>query len=84
MRDNELIFDCEKIDTAEEREKTTYIGVFTCKGGVGKTTISAHLAGAFALNGYDVGLIDLDHQQNFEKSWVKAFICPQHAAISVR
>lgn len=67
MREHELIFDCEKIDAAEEREKTTYIGVFTCKGGVGKTTISAHLAGAFALNGYDVGLIDLDHQQNLRK-----------------
>jgi chromosome partitioning protein len=67
MREHQLIFDCEKIDAAEEREKTTYIGVFTCKGGVGKTTISAHLAGAFALNGYDVGLIDLDHQQNLRK-----------------
>ncbi len=67
MREHQLIFDCEKIDAAQEREKTTYIGVFTCKGGVGKTTISAHLAGAFALNGYDVGLIDLDHQQNLRK-----------------
>ncbi len=67
MREHQLIFDCEKIDASEEREKTTYIGVFTCKGGVGKTTISAHLAGAFALNGYDVGLIDLDHQQNLRK-----------------
>jgi chromosome partitioning protein len=67
MRDHHLIFDCEKTDAAEEREKTTYIGVFTCKGGVGKTTIAAHLAGAFALNGYDVGLIDLDHQQNLRK-----------------
>lgn len=67
MREHQLILDCEKIDAAEEREKTTYIGVFTCKGGVGKTTISAHLAGAFALNGYDVGLIDLDHQQNLRK-----------------
>ena len=67
MCDHRLIFDCEKIDAADEREKTTYIGVFTCKGGVGKTTISAHLAGAFALNGYDVGLIDLDHQQNLRK-----------------
>jgi chromosome partitioning protein len=67
MREHQLIFDCEKIDVAEEREKTTYIGVFTCKGGVGKTTIAAHLAGAFALNGYDVGLIDLDHQQNLRK-----------------
>ena len=67
MRDHEFIFDCEKIDAVAEREKTTYIGVFTCKGGVGKTTISAHLAGAFALNGYDVALVDLDHQQNLRK-----------------
>ena len=62
-----LILDCERFDAAAEREKTTYIGVFTCKGGVGKTTIAAHLAGAFALNGYDVGLIDLDPQQNLRK-----------------
>jgi chromosome partitioning protein len=67
MRDHRLIFDCERIDSADEREKTVYVGVFTCKGGVGKTTISAHLAGAFALNGYDVALIDLDHQQNLRK-----------------
>jgi chromosome partitioning protein len=49
------------------RPEVTYIGVFTCKGGVGKTTISAHLAGAFALNGYDVMLIDLDRQSNLRK-----------------
>lgn len=67
LRDNQLYFDSEKIDIREERYKTTYIGVFTCKGGVGKTTIAAHLAGAFALNGYDIALIDLDHQQNLRK-----------------
>lgn len=67
LRGGQLIWDCEKIDAAEEREKITYIGVFTCKGGVGKTTIAAHLAGAFALNGYDVALLDLDRQQNLKK-----------------
>lgn len=67
LRDNRLIFDAEKFDAVDERERTTYIGVFTCKGGVGKTTISAHLAGAFALNGYDVALLDLDRQQNMRK-----------------
>jgi len=41
-----------------------YVGVFTCKGGVGKTTISAHLGGAIALSGYDVAIIDLDPQKN--------------------
>ncbi|HEY9630903.1 MAG TPA: AAA family ATPase [Coleofasciculaceae cyanobacterium] len=46
------------------RRELSYLGVFTCKGGVGKTTISAHLAGAFALSGYDAALIDLDPQKN--------------------
>lgn len=67
LRGENLIWDCERFDSVEEREKTTYIGVFTCKGGVGKTTISAHLAGAFGLNGYDVALIDLDRQKNLQK-----------------
>jgi chromosome partitioning protein len=67
LRDNRLIFDTEKIDVPDTRDKPTYIGVFTCKGGVGKTTVSAHLAGAFALNGYDVALLDLDRQQNMRK-----------------
>jgi len=44
-----------------------YIGVFTCKGGVGKTTVSAHLAGAFAMIGYDSVLVDLDRQGNLRK-----------------
>ena len=44
-----------------------YIGVFTAKGGVGKTTIAAHLAGAFALMGQSVVLLDLDPDQNLRK-----------------
>lgn len=44
-----------------------YFGIFTCKGGVGKTTIAAHLAGAFALMGYDVVLLDLDPEKNLRK-----------------
>lgn len=67
LRDNRLVWDAEKFDAAKEKDKTIYVGVFTCKGGVGKTTISAHLAGAFALNGYDTALIDLDRQQNLKK-----------------
>ena len=51
----------------KEIERPIYIGVFTCKGGVGKTTISAHLGGAFATNGYDVALVDLDRQENLRK-----------------
>ncbi|MBF0593192.1 MAG: AAA family ATPase [Nitrospirae bacterium] len=44
-----------------------YIGIFTCKGGVGKTTIAAHLAGAFAEMGHDVILLDLDKEGNLKK-----------------
>ncbi len=51
-------------DLAQQEKRPLYIGVFTCKGGVGKTTISAHLAGAMALTGYDVALVDLDPQKN--------------------
>ena len=50
-----------------EKEKIKYIGVFTCKGGVGKTTVAAHLAGAFALMGHDVILLDLDPDRNLRK-----------------
>jgi chromosome partitioning protein len=51
-------------DLDPPKRDLTYLGVFTCKGGVGKTTISAHLAGAFALSGYDSALVDLDPQRN--------------------
>jgi chromosome partitioning protein len=67
IKNERLIWNPELIEPPKRNKKPTYIGVFTCKGGVGKTTISAHLAGAFALNGYDVALIDLDHQQNLRK-----------------
>jgi len=46
------------------KKRLTYVGVFTCKGGVGKTTVSAHLAGALAMSGYDVALVDMDPQRN--------------------
>ncbi|MEZ5427625.1 MAG: ParA family protein [Pyrinomonadaceae bacterium] len=67
MRGNQLIWEAEDFEGPAEKRETVYVGVFTCKGGVGKTTVSAHLAGAFALNGYDVALVDLDHQQNLRK-----------------
>jgi chromosome partitioning protein len=77
MRDNQLIRDAENFDRRVEDRKAVYIGVFTCKGGVGKTTISAHLAGAFALNGYDVALIDLDPQQNLRKLLGQSVYLPE-------
>jgi len=68
FQDNQIVWeDGEQPPAIPQRPHVTYIGVFTCKGGVGKTTISAHLAGAFALNGYDVTLIDLDRQSNLRK-----------------
>jgi chromosome partitioning protein len=48
-----------------------YFGVFTCKGGVGKTTTAAHLAGAFALMGHDVILLDLDPDKNLRKLFLQ-------------
>lgn len=54
-------------------EKSKYIGVFTCKGGVGKTTVAAHLAGAFALMGHDVILLDLDPERNLRKLFAQDF-----------
>ena len=53
------------------QQPITYIGVFTCKGGVGKTTVAAHLAGAFALQGYDVILVDLDPDRNLRKLFIE-------------
>lgn len=88
MRNDELIRDAENFDTKEKKNKLIRIGVFTCKGGVGKTTISAHLAGAFALNGYDVALVDFDRQQNLRKLLGKNINLPKvggkaEASISV-
>ncbi len=58
------------------KDEITYIGIFSSKGGVGKTTISAHLAGAMAISGYDVALIDLDPQRNLN------MLLPEGAYIS--
>jgi chromosome partitioning protein len=52
-------------------DKLRYFGIFTCKGGVGKTTVAAHLAGAFALQGYDVILLDLDPDRNLRKLFLE-------------
>jgi chromosome partitioning protein len=57
-----------------------YVGVFTCKGGVGKTTTAAHLAGAFALMGHDVILLDLDPDKNLRKLFLNDPTDPDEAA----
>lgn len=65
-------------EVSQPPEKT-YIGVFTCKGGVGKTTISAHLAGALALTGYDVTLIDLDPEKNLNTLLPNGLFLPSNS-----
>lgn len=52
------------LPSPEPIKRKIYIGVFTAKGGVGKTTVSSHLAGGLALHGYEVVLIDLDKQSH--------------------
>ncbi|BAY24706.1 restriction endonuclease [Calothrix sp. NIES-2100] len=54
-------------DTTQNTPKKVYFGVFTCKGGVGKTTVAAHLAGALALQGFNIALVDLDPEKNLQK-----------------
>ncbi|ACK64458.1 restriction endonuclease [Rippkaea orientalis PCC 8801] len=53
-----------EISSPNNNHKKLYFGVFTCKGGVGKTTVAAHLAGALALQGFDIALVDLDPEEN--------------------
>jgi chromosome partitioning protein len=67
LNDNKVIWDyLEKdIDHATKEQKSNhYISVFTAKGGVGKTVVSAHLAGAFAISGYKVSIVDGDPEEN--------------------
>jgi len=52
------------VERSSTTNQTLYLGVFTANGGVGKTTVSAHLAGAFALSGYHVALLDSDPENN--------------------
>lgn len=74
---NKLIWDYPKegiTDTAfptdstlDIGKKSHYISVFTAKGGVGKTTVAAHLAGAFALSGHKTTIIDGDPESNLHR-----------------
>lgn len=67
VNDNKVIWDylSKNIDhVSKEKKSPHYISVFTAKGGVGKTVVSAHLAGAFAISGYKVSLVDGDPEEN--------------------
>jgi len=60
--------------------KSHYISVFTAKGGVGKTIISSHLAGAFALSGYKVHIVDGDPEENLYRLTGDTAIAPNSRA----
>ena len=45
------------------------ISLIQLKGGSGKSTITTNLAGALAMKGERVGLIDADQPQNTSGSW---------------
>jgi chromosome partitioning protein len=49
------------------QNKSINIAVCTCKGGVGKTTVSAHLAGAFTLLDFETALVDCDPEHHLTK-----------------
>lgn len=63
-----------------EATKPHYISVFTAKGGVGKTIISSHLAGAFALSGYRVHIVDGDPEENLHRLTGDTAIVPNSRA----
>lgn len=54
----------ETVSSVSKPKLRKWFGVFTSKGGVGKTTVAAHLAGALARLGYSVLLLDFDPEQN--------------------
>ncbi len=67
---NRRLYTQEDIDRIREmlggkkRKGTTTIALVNQKGGVGKTTITINLAGALAMNGYRVLIVDFDPQAN--------------------
>jgi len=67
LSENKVVWDylAKNIEHTNTPQKSShYISIFTAKGGVGKTVVSAHLAGAFAISGYKVSLVDGDPEEN--------------------
>lgn len=54
-----------------EKNRVKVISVMNYKGGVGKTTVTANLAGELAFRGYNVLLIDVDPQTSLTFSFIK-------------
>ena len=56
---NQMQLDQEQVDKRIEKIKNKIV-ILSGKGGVGKSTVSANIAVGLALNGYNVGLLDID------------------------
>jgi cellulose biosynthesis protein BcsQ len=65
-----------KFRPLQERQMAI-ISVLNLKGGVGKTTITAHLAAAFSARGYRVLAIDLDLQGSLSGMFIAASLIKQ-------
>lgn len=60
-----------------EHRHTAIISVLNLKGGVGKTTITAHLGAALAAKGYNVLLMDLDLQGSLSGLFINESVLKQ-------
>ncbi len=79
LEDNRITWDYLSKSIANKdqvRSSSHYISVFTAKGGVGKTVISAHLGGALAISGYKVSIVDGDPEENLYRLTGKRAIVP--------
>jgi chromosome partitioning protein len=79
LNNNQVVWDylAKKIERdTTQQQSCHYISVFTAKGGVGKTVVSAHLAGAFAISGYKVNIVDGDPEENLYRLTGDSAIVP--------
>ena len=59
-----------KKNSAEAKKEGGVISIANCKGGVGKTTLTANIAYELAFQGHSVALLDLDNQCDLSKIYL--------------
>lgn len=64
------------------KENMKVISIINYKGGVGKTTLTANLAGELAYRGKKVLMIDLDPQASLTFSFIKPEEWKEHIKLS--